>query len=94
MYYEALAVEPSTKVPQAIATKPELTAFDSYYLSAFYVLTTSRSSGMGEGYIPLSEILNYGIFLEDDDIEVFISLIRVMDNTYLEQRQKESAKKG
>jgi len=76
-------------LPAAIADKPALEDFDIYYLNAFYTLSSSRQIGMGEGPIPISEIIEYGKYLEDTDMDMFIKLMRVCDNTYLEERNKE-----
>lgn len=48
---------------------------------------------MAEGFIPLSEIIAYGEFIEDDDMELFITLIRAMDVEYVNERSKELDKK-
>jgi len=48
---------------------------------------------MGEGYIPISEILTYGTFLQDDDMDKFLTVIRACDNAYLLARQKEQEQK-
>lgn len=48
---------------------------------------------MSEGYIPLSETINYGIFLDDCDLDAFVQIIQALDSFYLEFRAKESEKK-
>lgn len=80
----------------AITERPELIFSDEYYLTAFFKLSGSRQNGMGIGAIPLSEIINYCEFLEDDDPETFIDIIQHCDNTYMEleaEKMEKNAKK-
>lgn len=92
--YEQLKDTPGFKPPAAIAEKPILEWWDSYYLDAFYLLSSSRSIGMSEGYIPISEILAYGKHLGEEDMDKFIKIIRACDGAYLAYRHKESDKTG
>lgn len=51
--------------------------------------------GMAVGYIPLSEIINYGLTLDhvEDDIQDFIEIIQEADEGYMEVVNKPSEKK-
>ena len=78
----------------ALLERPELIYIDEYYLKAFFRLSSSRQVGMGTGPIPLSEIILYCEWLEDQDTEEFIEVITHMDATYLEVKAEQDAAKS
>ena len=63
--------------------EPKPSPFTNYYIKAFYALSGSRSNGMGIGAIPLSEILVYCEFYEEDDPDMFVEIIQNADSVYL-----------
>ncbi len=76
-------------VPQKFVTeRPEIDLWLSYYLKAFKRLSTSRQSGMGLGFIPLSEITNYAIAFDEYDLEKFVSIIQAADNEFVTMYNK------
>jgi hypothetical protein len=63
---------------------------------AFIFLSPSRTVAFGTGFIPLSEIETYLRLFPTDDIERFLTLIRAVDNAYVdavEKRQQRMEKK-
>ena len=68
-----------------------------FYLDAFREISTSRPSGFSVGAIPFTAIAEYfTIFNIDGDFDEFASIIRRMDNVYLElnaEDMKASSKK-
>lgn len=54
-----------------------------YYLDAFRMLDTCRNNGMSLGPIPFTAIVEYTRIYEVDDIDGFITVIRMIDNAYL-----------
>lgn len=73
---------------------PEITHFESEYVSAFFMLTGSRQSGMGLGSIPLSEILKYCEFFEPEDPELLVHVIQRVDSAYLKEYNEEQERKN
>lgn len=75
-------------MPPSLAEKPELQEDLITYWNAFFTLVWSRPIGMAIGYIPLSEIIQYGIVLgyntDMEYLERFIYLIQSMDEVYVE----------
>lgn len=69
----------------------------SFYIEAFYELSTCRSVGMGVGPIPFTSVLEYSRIYDVGDFEEFLYLIRRMDSRYLElerSRQEEKSRNG
>lgn len=64
-----------------------------WYLNTFWRLARSRNTGFGIGYIPLSEVINYGekVGHIEDSLEDFIDIIQMMDDLYV---SKASSKKA
>lgn len=85
---------PDGAEPEAITSKPELDVYSEYYLQAFYRLSESRDTGMALGAIRLSEIIGYGKYLEDDDLDGFITIIQSADREFINLHNAESSKKG
>ena len=82
-------------MPSRIANAPTIPEFMEFYLDAFYELTTDRQIGFGEGPIPHRSISDYcsKLLLDDDEERDFVYFIRLMDNSYLKYRNKQSKKK-
>lgn len=74
------------KVPSAIATKPDIDPIDIYYISAFDVLSGSRTIGMDIGSILVSEMVSYCKYvLKDKNISDFIEIVQAADKAYLKE---------
>jgi hypothetical protein len=77
-------------LPEALQNAPVLySGLDEYY-SAFWRLHTDRQIGMGIGQIPWTSMVNYAD-REEMDAEEFLrfeTLIRAMDDAYLEHAAK------
>ena len=69
---------------------------DEFYVSAFYHLNTCRSAGMSEGRIPWNIIYDYGKIqgLDDEILDMFITVIMMMDMKYLKYQHDESEKRS
>jgi len=76
--------DPTWRMPSALAERPELQPYHYEYIKGFYFLSSSRSIGMGIGYIPMSEYFRYCEFYEIDDPEMFIEIVRAMDQRYVQ----------
>ena len=79
--------------PKFVTEKPEHSIWTSYYLQAFYRLTSSRQSGMGLGYIPYSEISKYYYDFNVEDLEKFVTIIQATDRAYVAEYNKKDDKK-
>ncbi|MGL5618459.1 MAG: hypothetical protein ACRDDC_02325 [Tannerellaceae bacterium] len=75
----------------AFLTLPETTAAESWYLHCFSKLETSRQVGMVVGGIPLSEILTFKQYLDED--EDFVDYMLHCDSVVLEMLSKKEAAK-
>lgn len=75
---------------------PEITILDREYIEGFYMLTSSRQSGMGIGAIPLSEIFGYADrhYSDEDEYDAFVSIIQAADNAYIGEYQKEQERRS
>ena len=87
-YFELLlANKPDRELPQAFLNPIRPAPHLAFIWSAFWDLSTDRSSGMGVGPIPFSAIdrfaERYGIH-DLDDFDTFKALIHEMDGVYLE----------
>lgn len=60
-----------------------------FYVEAFSELSTCRISGFGLSPIPFTAIVEYAKIYEVDDFEEFLYLIRVMDNTLINIKEKQ-----
>ena len=81
---------------KALETKPVLYADLIMDYEAFIILNASRSIGMSEGSIPLSEIYAYMQIFEIDDYsqrKLFLKRIRFLDRVYLEFVHESNAKR-
>lgn len=81
-------------LPEWYLNKPDIFPGDYFYLRAFYDLNTCRQVGMGLGPIPWNVVIQYaGISeLEQELIEPFIHIIRMMDNAYLDYHEKKQTR--
>jgi hypothetical protein len=87
------------KAPEWFESVPELLPNESYYLEAFWALTTDRQAGMSTGPIPWSSVQRYGEAkgLDSANIEALHMIVRAMDNTFLgfvqdeQERQRKAA---
>ena len=86
--------------PEQFVSKPELdppeiTILDREYIEAFYMLTSSRQSGMGIGAIPLSEIFGYADrhYSDEDEYDAFVSIIQSADSAYMSAGHEEQERK-
>lgn len=74
--------------------EPDLGPF-SFYLDAFGVLGTCRQIGMGAGPIPFTAILEYSNLYDVGDFESFFTVIKMMDEKFLQiQAEKLDKKKS
>lgn len=82
--------ERTGKTPKPLLEIPEMDSFDSWYIKAFNMLSDSRVIGeRGAGHIPLSEITDYSNHFDlIDDLEMFVTVIRRMDNEYVKSTNK------
>lgn len=55
-----------------------------FYLDAYRELSTSRPSGLDIQAIPFTAIVEYFTIYKLDDLDDFVYIIRLMDNTFLE----------
>lgn len=80
--------------------EPILDPEDEFFLVAFDRLSTCRHMGMGFGPIPWRDIILYAdrAGLEPDVHDMFVSVIRAMDNAWLqwqgEQQKRMSDARG
>lgn len=86
--------------PKALADKPVMYQWMTFYLKAFYTLSGCRSYGMAANPISF-EALNCYIYLHEiDDFEDFIEIMVLMDMAYLkkyteiQKRKSEKPKKA
>lgn len=79
-------IDDGKEPPQQLYEQPELTDVESYYLDAFYILSSERSIGMSLGPIPYSAIRSYadeqGI-VSRDEFDYFSGILRALDAEYL-----------
>lgn len=82
------------KQPDWFVDGPDLFQGDLFFLQAFNELNTCRAVGMSIGAIPWRDIMNYAEYhnLDEYMTEVFLSVMRDMDNAYL-NREKAKAEK-
>jgi len=75
---------PNYKLPAGLETLPDIDPIlDQPYINAFYMLDSSRQTGMGLGMIPLSEITNLYDRIQLGDEEDFIGIIQGADMAYI-----------
>ena len=81
-------------LPEAIANKPVIWEGMGFYWQAFTELTSDRAIGMAEGPIRWTAINAYAYRhgLWGDDFDRLVTIIRCMDDVYLDVRSKQSAK--
>ncbi|OPZ23603.1 MAG: hypothetical protein BWZ03_00449 [bacterium ADurb.BinA186] len=67
-----------------------------FYISAFNDLATCRNSGLSEGPIPFTAIIEYSKVYDVGDFEEFHYIIKQMDAAYLRaiSKKQKSAEKG
>lgn len=89
-----LAKKTGQRLPDKILNKPHLLIGLDFYWRAFWECASDRVIGMAEGPIPWSSIdrwaLRYGV--EGDDFERLVLIIKVMDEAYIEYRNKSNKK--
>lgn len=89
------AIAKGRKLPDWYLDAPQEDSDTDFYLRAFDDLNTCRTTIDPIGYIPWDKISEYGIFhgLDNDMLRSFITIIRVMDNAYIDwwikQQQKQ-----
>lgn len=68
---------------------------DGFFLEAFHHLSTCREVGMGFGPIPWRDIILYADRkgLEPDVHELFVTVIRAMDDAWLNWQGEEQRKR-
>ena len=81
--------------PKFVSERPELCMWSRWVYTDFERLSRSRSSGMGLGSIPLSEIINYfdRVGFYDNDLEKFIEIIQAIDETFINEKDTENGNK-
>lgn len=94
MFSVEAAAEKGRELPTWFIEEPEVEPGDEFYLRAFRDLDTCRSSSMSIGPIPWRDIIYYAerSGLEEDLIEPFIRVIRLMDSAHREWVAKETEK--
>lgn len=78
-------------VPKRFFERPDLPKEFEWLMEAFWVLHSSRQSGMGIGYIPLTEIKAYAEMFDVPDVRMLVGCIRALDRIFVE-RESEKAK--
>ena len=73
-------------MPQWYLDEPEIDPINTFYLQAFYDLSTCRSIGQILGPIPWNIVVQYAehVGLEIDMTDLFIRVIRSLDKAFLE----------
>lgn len=73
------------KKAKSLTERPEEDIYTSWYKRAFYIISRSRQSVMGAGYIPLTAITDYANNIEmvEDNVQDFVEIICGMDDIYL-----------
>ena len=61
-----------------------------FWIDAWRELYSCRQIGSGLGPIPFTAIVEYAKVYEIEDFEEFLFMIRIMDNTYLNLREKKN----
>lgn len=81
-------------LPDWFLEEPELLPGDTFYLEAFWELSTCRSFSGGVGPIPWTAVVDYGLRfgLDDDMLAPFVTVIRAMDAEYVQWNSAESKK--
>lgn len=82
------------KVPQAIADAPVLAPGLQFYYDTFVTLSTDRSVGMGEGFIPWTAVEKFATrySFSEDDLTLTWAILHAMDAEYLDYRNKKTNK--
>lgn len=75
--------------------EPELLPGEDFYLEAFTDLSTERNLGMSIGPIPWNSIVLYAKqkHLDEENAQALVTVIRIMDNAYLEFASEEMKKR-
>lgn len=81
--------------PEWIAKCPPLARGEEFYIRAFWELSSCRLFGMVVGPIPWNHILLYAQFkqLDPEITDLFIRVIRELDEAYLSDQRTEQRKK-
>lgn len=90
-YEERLAA--GLDVPDAYLNPPEGAPGDEYFLRAFWRLRKGASGGMGDSFIPWSDMRDYAMHLKYPHPEDFYFLMEAMDMAYMEA-MKEKRESG
>lgn len=92
--FYALAAKKTGKIPKGLVNKPPYSMYSETYIGIFYRLCSSRSIGMTQGCIPVSEVTDYFKNYEtpDDDIDTFLTIIQELDSVYLENLNKSKSR--
>jgi hypothetical protein len=88
------AIEKGRELPSWYLDEPSIDEVDAFFLRAFWDLNTERGIGMGEGRIPWSKIVGYGLYFElrRDTIDTLVHVVKSLDNTYLAWGEKNRPK--
>jgi hypothetical protein len=89
------AIAKGRALPEWFLEEPIILPGEEFYIKAFFHLSTCRhGNGMSTGPIPWNNCLEYGLLagLDNDIIETFIEIIRVMDTIYLKWQDDEAKK--
>jgi len=83
------------RLPDSILNAPTLEKHLSFYLDAFWELSSERQIGFGEGVIPITAILNYASHYDFNSEEEhdLVFLIRKQDEAYLKYRKLQEERK-
>ncbi|MHA1859165.1 MAG: phage tail assembly chaperone [Candidatus Thorarchaeota archaeon] len=86
------ALERGLPIPSFARNEPGIYPQDMFFLSAFGELSTCRQIGMAAGPIPWRDIIEFARFSELDEslLDMFVRVIRTMDNVYLEWMRKKA----
>lgn len=93
------AAEKGRELPQWFLEEPVMQGADSFYMRAFWDLSSCRNIGMSTGPIPWNIIVTYGerYGLDEDTLETFIYVMRSMDREFLhwcDEEQKRLSGEG
>lgn len=87
--------EKTGDIPTPLLNKPERIGYIEWYIEAFFLLNSSRQTGMSVGHIPLSEIIKYGetFGTMGESLKDFCTIITGLDSAYLKWLDKKKPNK-
>jgi hypothetical protein len=82
-------------IPDRIKNKPYVKYGHEFWWQAYMDLSTERINGMGEGAIPWSAVMRYGMHYGCNffDLEDLWEIVKHMDVAYLKHREKKMKSK-